>query len=100
MLLGKNEGYGYVIFRKESSANTVMSRRPHIIDGQHVELYRSVSDQRPLKDKIEIIELIVSGFKNGLITKLDLENYFCEFGKINDINLNHNDDSYSIEFDE
>ena len=77
-----------------------MSRRPHVIDGQRVELYRSVPDQGPLKDTKGITELIVSGFERGLITTSDLQKYFCGFGKINNINTNDNDDSYCIEFDE
>ena len=77
-----------------------MSRRPHIIDGQQVELYRSVPDQGPLRDTKGIKELIVSGFNKGSITKSDLERHFRGFGKIISITLDENDDSYFIEFDE
>jgi RNA recognition motif-containing protein len=100
MLLERFSGYGFVVFRKESSVNTVMSERPHTIDGQQVEIYRSIPDQGPLKDTKGIKELIVSGFKNRSITKSDLQKYFCGFGKINNIDMNDNDDSYCIEFDE
>ncbi len=99
-ILGKSKGYGFVIFRKESSVDAVMSKRPHIIDGQCVELYRSVPDQGSLKENKGIKELIVSGFKTGLINKSDLEKYFCGFGKINNINMNYTDDSCCIEFNE
>jgi hypothetical protein len=77
-----------------------MSKRPHTIDGQHVELYRSVPGQGALKEKKGVKELIVSGSKIGLIKKYDLEKYFCGFGTINNINMNYSDDSYCIEFDE
>lgn len=77
-----------------------MSKRPHTIDGQDVELYRSVPGQGSLKEKKGIKELIVSGFEYGSITKSDLHNYFSGFGNINDINMNRSDDSCSIEFDE
>ena len=99
-ILGKNKGYGSVIFRKESSVNAVMSKRPHIIDGQSIEMYRSVPDQGSLKDNKGIKELIVSNYKNGLINKTDLEKYFCGFGKINDINMKYTNDSCCIEFEE
>ncbi len=100
ILLGRSKCFGFVLFRKESSVNTVMLKRPHIIDGQCVELYRSVPDQGSFKENKGIKELIVSGFKKELITKSDLENYFYGFGKINHINMNYNDVSCCIEFDE
>ncbi len=77
-----------------------MSQRPHTIDGQFVELYRSVPDQGSLKENKGIKELIVSGFKVGSINKSDLERYFCGFGKINNIDMKYMDDSCCIEFEE
>jgi hypothetical protein len=77
-----------------------MSQRPHTIDGQLVELYRSVPDQGSLKENKGIKELIVSGFKVGSINKSDLERYFCGFGKINNIDMKYTDESCCIEFEE
>ena len=89
-----------MIFRKESSVNAVMSKRPHYIDGQRVEVYRSVPDQGPLKENKGVRELIVSGFKSGSINKTDLEKFFCGFGQIDGIDMKYTDDSCCIEFEE
>ena len=97
---GRNKGYAFVIFRKESNVNALMSQRPHKIDEQFVELYRSVPDQGSLKENKGIKQLIVSGFRSGSLNKLDLEKYFCGFGKINNIDMKYTDDSCCIEFEE
>jgi hypothetical protein len=77
-----------------------MLKRPHEIDGQCVEVYRSVPDQGPLKEKKGVKNLIVSGIKKGSITQSDLERYFDEFGTIDHINMTYDEDSCCIEFNE
>jgi hypothetical protein len=77
-----------------------MSKRPHRIDGQLVEVYRSLPDEVSLKGKKGVKNLIVSGIKKGSITQSDLERYFDEFGTIDHINMTYDEDSCCIEFDE
>jgi hypothetical protein len=77
-----------------------MLKRPHEIDGQSVEVYRSVPDQGPLKEKKGVKNLIVSGIKKGSITRSDLEQYFHVFGTIHHIDMNYDEDSCCIEFNE
>jgi RNA recognition motif-containing protein len=89
-----------VTFSEEASVDNLMSKRPHKIDGQFVELYRSVPDQGSLKEKKGIKNLIVSDVKKGLVSKLDLEKYFSKFGTIKNINMNYDENSCCIEFDE
>lgn len=100
MSLGRGQGYGFVCFRKVSNVDSIMSKRPHRIDGALVELYRSVPDQGSLKEKKGIKYLIVSDFSKGSLTKSDLQEYFAGFGKIVEIKMNDNQDACCIEFDE
>jgi hypothetical protein len=77
-----------------------MLQRPHLIDGQPVQVYRSVPGQGPLKKNKEVKSLVVSGIKNGSITKSDLQQYFSVFGTIDHIDMNYNDNYCCIEFEE
>lgn len=100
IFLDKNQGYALVTFLEEASVENLMSKRPYKIDGQFVELYRSVPDQGSLKEKKGIKNLIVFGIKKRLVNVSDLENYFSEFGNIKNINMNYDENSCFIEFDE
>ena len=98
--LGRNQGFGFIIFCKESSIDTIMSRRPHTIDGQTVELYRSVPDQGVLKEKAGVTELIISNLKRRAISEKDLEKNFGGFGKIVTIKMDPDGDSCTMEYKE
>jgi len=100
IFLGKQQGHAMVTFFDEGSVDKLMSKRPHKIDGQYVELYRSVPDQGSLKEKKGIKNLIVSGNKNGLVSQSRLQKYFSDFGTIKNINMNYDENSCCIEFDE
>lgn len=97
---GKSAGRGFVIFHEESSVDKVMLNRPYIINGQELQIYRSVPGQGSLKDTKGIIYLIVSDLKKGLIEKLDIQHYFSSFGKIIEIDMSTDQDSCYIEFKE
>lgn len=77
-----------------------MSKRPHRIDGRSVEIYRSVPDQGPLKDKKGSKILFVSGLENGSVSKSDLDQHFSGFGTIKYINMADDGSCCGIEFDE
>jgi RNA recognition motif-containing protein len=96
---GKNKGHGIVVFFDEAEVDTLMENRPHIIDGAQVEIYRSVLNQGALKKKKGVKNLIVSGIKNKL-TESHLKKYFKNYGKINYIDMNNQDNFCRIEFDE
>lgn len=100
VLIGKNQGFAFVIFRDEQSVDTIMSKRPHTIDGQSVEFYRSVPDQGPLKDKKAVTELIISNLKRGAVTKADLEKRFGGFGDIVSTRMDSDNESCVMEFKE
>lgn len=88
------------MFDRESSVNMVMRQRPHIIDGQKVELYRSILDQGPLKETKALTKLIVSNFSKGAISESDLRRYFARYGDIESVQRTDDDNAYCIEFDE
>lgn len=96
---GKNQRYGKVIFLDRTNVDKLMKSRPHHIDGVQVEVYRTLPNQGPLVKNKGVKNLIVSGFKNKL-SKSDLEEYFNYYGKINYIDMNNEDNSCRIEFDE
>lgn len=77
-----------------------MSRRPHTIDGQEVELYRSIPDQGPLKETKAITKLIVSNFPKGAINESDFRRYFNRYGDVKSVEIINEGDAYAIEFDE
>ena len=88
------------MFDRESSVNMVMRQRPHTIDGQKVELYRSIPDQEPLKETKSITKLIVSNFPKRAISESDLRRYFARYGDIESVQMTADDNAYCIEFDE
>jgi hypothetical protein len=100
MLLGKSQTHAVVIFCKEWCVNKLMSKRPHQIDGQNVDVYRSVPNQGSLKEKKGAKHLIVSDIGDGLVNKSHLEQYFSAFGTIKHIDMNYDENSCCIEFDE
>ena len=100
MLLGRNQGYGFIVFRTKSSIDTIMSRRPHTIDGQTVELYRSVPDQGSLKEKKGVTELIVYNLKHRSISEKDLERNLGGVGKIVYLKMDSDGDSCRMKFTE
>ncbi|UJR35331.1 hypothetical protein I4U23_028092 [Adineta vaga] len=97
---GKSQRHGTVIFSKESSVNSLMAKRPHQIDGQIVELYRSVPNQGSLKEKKGVTNLIVSYTDNQRLSELDLRAYFDGFGTIKQIDMCFEEGSDRIEFNE
>ena len=99
-LTGRNQGYAFVIFHEEQSVDTIMSRRPHTIDGQIVEFYRSVPDQGSLKEKKAVTELIISNLKRGTISKADLEKRFGGYGDIVSAKMDSDYESCVMEFKE
>jgi hypothetical protein len=100
MLLGKSQTHAVVIFCKEWCVNKLMSKRPHQIDGQNVDVYRSVPNQGSLKEKKGVKNLTVSDIVKGLVNESHLEQYFSEFGTIKHIDMNCDENSCCIEFDE
>lgn len=99
-LTGKNQGFAFVIFHEEQSVDTIMTKRPHTIDGQTVEFYRSVPDQGSLKDKKAVTELVISDLKRGTISKADLERRFGGYGGIVWTKMDSDNDSCVMEFKE
>ena len=97
---GSNRGHGFIVFDKESHVNKVMNRRPHTIDGQKIELYRSIPDQGPLKETKSITKLIVSNFPKRAISESDLRRYFARYGDIESVQMTDEGNAYCIEFDE
>ena len=97
---GNNQSYGFIIFRKESSVDTVMSRRPHTIDGQTVDICRSVPDQGALIEKLGVTELIISNLKCGTINENDLRRNLGGFGEIVSNIMDSTGDSCTMEFKE
>ena len=92
--------HGWVIFSKRSSVDSLMSKRPHMIDGQKVSIHRSVPNQGPLKEKKDVTNLIVSGIENSSIGESDLKQYFSGYGVINRITIYYEENACCIEFDE
>lgn len=76
-----------------------MKNRPHKIDGEQVEIYRSVPINRKFHPNKGVKDLIVSGITNEL-KQSDIKNYFENYGKINNIDMVYDDHSCRIEFDE
>jgi hypothetical protein len=99
VFLDQNKGHGTVIFSDMANVNKLMGKRPHYIDGTPVEIYRSVSNQGPLKEKMGVTNLIVSGIKDKL-SHSDLHAYFENYGKIDHIVVDEEDNSCRIVFNE
>ncbi|CAF5027689.1 unnamed protein product, partial [Rotaria sp. Silwood1] len=98
--LGKNKRHGIVMFHSKESVDAVMSQRYHQIDGKEVFIHRSVPNQGPLKDNIEIQRLIVSSPNNQSLVESDIHSYFSQYGKISDITHTKNgDNTWVIHFD-
>ncbi|CAF1511934.1 unnamed protein product, partial [Rotaria sp. Silwood1] len=98
--LGKNKRHGIVMFHSKESVDAVMSQRYHQIDGKEVFIHRSVPNQGPLKDNIEIQRLIVSSPNNQPLVESDIHSYFSQYGKISDIShIKNGDNTWVIHFD-
>jgi heterogeneous nuclear ribonucleoprotein A1/A3 len=88
VILGLNKGFGWTIFSDEANVTKLMKNCPHRIDGKEVEIYRSVPNRGSLREKKGVKNLIVFAIHDKL-SRSDLEQYFGEYGMIDNIDMNH-----------
>ncbi|TRY60151.1 hypothetical protein DNTS_006456 [Danionella cerebrum] len=81
--LQRSRCFGFVTYSSVEEADAAMAARPHVIDGNNVDLKRAVAREDASKPEMlaKVKKIFVGGLKED-IEDGHLEEYFCQFGTV------------------
>ncbi|XP_051528324.1 heterogeneous nuclear ribonucleoprotein A1-like [Myxocyprinus asiaticus] len=84
----RSRGFGFVTYSSASEVDAAMDARPHKVDGRAVEPKRAVSREDSSKPGAHstVKKIFVGGIKEDTDEE-HLREYFCQFGKIEEVNI-------------
>lgn len=81
--LQRSRCFGFVTYSSTEEADAAMSARPHIVDGNNVDLKRAVAREDAGKPEMlaKVKKIFVGGLKDDIEDE-HLQDYFSQFGPI------------------
>ncbi|XP_028668790.1 heterogeneous nuclear ribonucleoprotein A0-like [Erpetoichthys calabaricus] len=82
-MLKRSRCFGFVTYSTPAEADAAMAARPHVVDGNNVELKRAVAREDAGKPEAlaKVKKIFVGGLKED-VDEQHLNNYFSQFGSI------------------